>query len=195
MTGGSGGGRADRVDRRQDQPVQGGGDAEAGHQLDQRGADHGQHRVHVDLLVPEAAVGGPDGILEPLAAQPGRQRRRPRPRSWWAPTTTAPRSASPSNIMPRCRSAACRPMLVKVPEASHGGIAARPSQAAAKAAAVIAWFDRYRGKPKWAPAAGPQVGRHCGRSEADPLASPALASDDAFSTSLATTSLTAPAAP
>ena len=34
--------------------------------------------------------------------------------------------------------------LVKVPGASHGGIAARPSQAAAKASAIIAWFDRYR---------------------------------------------------
>lgn len=34
--------------------------------------------------------------------------------------------------------------LVKVPEASHGGIAARPSQAAAKASAILAWFDRYR---------------------------------------------------
>ena len=38
--------------------------------------------------------------------------------------------------------------LVKVPGASHGGIAARPSQSAAKAAAIIAWFDRYKGKPK-----------------------------------------------
>ena len=35
-------------------------------------------------------------------------------------------------------------MLVKVPDASHGGIAARPSQSAAKASAIIAWFDRYR---------------------------------------------------
>ncbi|MBP8231170.1 MAG: S9 family peptidase [Rhizorhabdus sp.] len=34
--------------------------------------------------------------------------------------------------------------LVKIPGASHGGIAARPSQSAAKAAAIIAWFDRYR---------------------------------------------------
>jgi dipeptidyl aminopeptidase/acylaminoacyl peptidase len=34
--------------------------------------------------------------------------------------------------------------LVKVPGASHGGIAARPSQSAAKAAAIIAWFDKYR---------------------------------------------------
>jgi dipeptidyl aminopeptidase/acylaminoacyl peptidase len=34
--------------------------------------------------------------------------------------------------------------LVKVPDASHGGIAARPSQAAAKASAIIAWFDRFR---------------------------------------------------
>jgi dipeptidyl aminopeptidase/acylaminoacyl peptidase len=35
-------------------------------------------------------------------------------------------------------------MLVKVPGASHGTIAARPSQAAAKSAAIIDWFDRYR---------------------------------------------------
>jgi dipeptidyl aminopeptidase/acylaminoacyl peptidase len=34
--------------------------------------------------------------------------------------------------------------FVKVPGASHGGIAARPSQAAAKASAILAWFDRYR---------------------------------------------------
>ncbi|KHK93623.1 alpha/beta hydrolase family protein [Novosphingobium malaysiense] len=34
--------------------------------------------------------------------------------------------------------------MVKVPDASHGGIAARPSQAAAKASAILAWFDKYR---------------------------------------------------
>ena len=34
--------------------------------------------------------------------------------------------------------------LIKVPGASHGGIAARPSQSAAKASAIIAWFNRYR---------------------------------------------------
>jgi dipeptidyl aminopeptidase/acylaminoacyl peptidase len=37
--------------------------------------------------------------------------------------------------------------LVKVPGASHGGIAARPSQSAAKAGAILAWFDKYRAKP------------------------------------------------
>jgi len=36
--------------------------------------------------------------------------------------------------------------LVKVPGASHGGIAGRPSQSAAKASAILAWFDRYRNK-------------------------------------------------
>lgn len=36
--------------------------------------------------------------------------------------------------------------LVKVPGASHGGLAARPSQSAAKAAAILAWFDKYRVK-------------------------------------------------
>lgn len=35
--------------------------------------------------------------------------------------------------------------LVKVPGASHGGIAARPSQSAAKASAILAWFERYQG--------------------------------------------------
>jgi dipeptidyl aminopeptidase/acylaminoacyl peptidase len=34
--------------------------------------------------------------------------------------------------------------LVRVPDASHGGIAARPSQSAAKAAAILGWFDRYK---------------------------------------------------
>ena len=44
--------------------------------------------------------------------------------------------------------------LVKVPGASHGGIASRPSQSAAKAAAIIAWFDKYRKRPAGVPAAG-----------------------------------------
>jgi len=34
--------------------------------------------------------------------------------------------------------------LVKVPGASHGTIAARPSQSGAKAGAILAWFARYR---------------------------------------------------
>ncbi|HEX7948241.1 MAG TPA: S9 family peptidase [Phenylobacterium sp.] len=34
--------------------------------------------------------------------------------------------------------------LVRVPGASHGGIAARPSQSAAKAGAILAWFERFR---------------------------------------------------
>lgn len=37
--------------------------------------------------------------------------------------------------------------LVKVPGASHGGFAGRPSQAAAKASAITAWFDKYRVRP------------------------------------------------
>lgn len=34
--------------------------------------------------------------------------------------------------------------LVKVPGASHGSIAGRPSHSAAKAAAILAWFERYK---------------------------------------------------
>jgi dipeptidyl aminopeptidase/acylaminoacyl peptidase len=37
--------------------------------------------------------------------------------------------------------------LVKVPGASHGGLTARPSQSAAKASAILAWFERYRPAP------------------------------------------------
>ena len=32
--------------------------------------------------------------------------------------------------------------LVKVPGASHGSIASRPSQSGAKAGAILAWFER-----------------------------------------------------
>jgi dipeptidyl aminopeptidase/acylaminoacyl peptidase len=34
--------------------------------------------------------------------------------------------------------------LVKVPGASHGGFTSRPSQSAAKAAAILAWFEKYK---------------------------------------------------
>lgn len=37
--------------------------------------------------------------------------------------------------------------LVKVPGANHGGLAERPSQSAAKASAILAWFERYRVPP------------------------------------------------
>jgi len=33
--------------------------------------------------------------------------------------------------------------LVKVPDASHGGLAARPSQSAARVSAILAWFGKY----------------------------------------------------
>jgi len=43
--------------------------------------------------------------------------------------------------------------LVKVPGASHGGLASRPSQSGAKAGAILAWFERYRnGAPRRAAA-------------------------------------------
>ncbi|HWE45985.1 MAG TPA: S9 family peptidase [Caulobacteraceae bacterium] len=38
--------------------------------------------------------------------------------------------------------------LIKVPDASHGGFEARPSQEAAEAAAILAWFDKYKDAPK-----------------------------------------------
>ncbi|MEH0199009.1 S9 family peptidase [Caulobacter sp. CCNWLY153] len=38
--------------------------------------------------------------------------------------------------------------LVKVPGASHGGLAVRPSQSAAKASAILAWFEKFQTPPK-----------------------------------------------
>jgi dipeptidyl aminopeptidase/acylaminoacyl peptidase len=46
--------------------------------------------------------------------------------------------------------------FVKVPGASHGSIAARPSQSAAKASAILAWFDRYRTNKSATPVAQSQ---------------------------------------
>jgi len=37
--------------------------------------------------------------------------------------------------------------LIKVPGASHGGLASRPSQSGAKASAIIAWFRKYESGP------------------------------------------------
>ena len=34
--------------------------------------------------------------------------------------------------------------LIRVPGASHHGLAERPSQSAAKARAILAWFDKYK---------------------------------------------------
>lgn len=46
--------------------------------------------------------------------------------------------------------------FIKVPGASHHGLAGRPSQAAAKASAILAWFDKYRtDKPADAGATAP----------------------------------------
>jgi len=49
--------------------------------------------------------------------------------------------------------------LVKVPGASHGGLAARPSQSAAKASAILAWYQRYRTPQPTAQTADNQGGR------------------------------------
>lgn len=37
--------------------------------------------------------------------------------------------------------------LVKVPGASHGGIASRPSQSAAKASTILSWFEKFKAPP------------------------------------------------
>ena len=37
-------------------------------------------------------------------------------------------------------------LMVRIPEASHGGMVARPSNLIAKVDNILAWFDRYRKK-------------------------------------------------
>ena len=60
--------------------------------------------------------------------------------------TTARPSARPSNIYTALQLRGVPTAWSRCPGASHGGIAARPSQSAAKASAILAWFDRYRQK-------------------------------------------------
>jgi dipeptidyl aminopeptidase/acylaminoacyl peptidase len=38
-------------------------------------------------------------------------------------------------------------VMIRVPGASHHGLADRPSQEAAEASAILAWFDRYKVTP------------------------------------------------
>ena len=72
-------------------------------------------------------------------------------------------------------------VLVKVPGASHGGIAARPSQSAAKAAAIIAWFDRYRTKaPRRSPRRRWLPGRPLAKSGPGVLPAQATTESSAF---------------
>ena len=65
--------------------------------------------------------------------------------------------------------------LVKVPGASHGGLAGRPSQSAAKASAILAWFDRYRG----APGSKAALGRPAGVDAAEAAATAVCGSREA----------------
>ena len=68
VTGGSGGGILDRLDRGQDRSLQGRGDAEARHQLGEHASHDRRCDLHAEVLVPEAPVGGPGQLLEPVAA-------------------------------------------------------------------------------------------------------------------------------
>ena len=54
--------------------------------------------------------------------------------------------------------------LVKVPGASHGSIASRPSQAAAKASAILAWFERFRTDKSASPNVASNEGASPGRA-------------------------------
>ena len=65
--------RTDCVDRRQDDALQSSGDAEAGDQLGEHGADDGRRAVHAEVLVRQAAVGRPGCLLEAFAAVAGRR--------------------------------------------------------------------------------------------------------------------------
>ena len=101
-------------------------------------------------------VGGPAGLLGPLAAVPGRQCEDADPGG--GRREGPPHAASEAEQYYQALQLRGVPTaLVKVPGASHGGLAARPSQSAAKASAILAWFARYRdgGKPPGAGASTP----------------------------------------
>ena len=133
VTGGSGGGVADRLDRRQDQPLQGGGFAETGDQLDQQALTADSipffARYWIGKLPwedpqaywarsPLSLVGN---MKTPTLVVVGSE-------DYRTPVSEAEQHYSALQLK------GVPTALVKVPGASHGGIAARPSQSAAKAA-------------------------------------------------------------
>ena len=145
--------RADRLDRRQDRPLPRRGDPEAGDQLDQLRADHRRRRRSTRPTgSARNAVGGPAGLLDALAAEPGRQRQDADPGRRRQRGLSHARSARPSNIIPRSSCAACRRRWsrsrARATAASPRGRARRRP----RRAAILAWFDRYRTK-QWVPAA------------------------------------------
>ena len=103
------------------------------------------------LLVRQDALGRPDGLLGALAAQPGRQYQDPDLVVVGAEDYRTPVSES-EQLYSALQLRGVPTALIKVPGASHG-FTSRPSQSAAKASAIIAWFDRYRARP----APGPQA--------------------------------------
>ena len=146
---------SDELDCRENQAVQSGGDAEAGGELGRPRRSHPMVRRSLGLTGWGRSRGR---ILRPT----GRARRcrwsamsRLQRLSWSAARTIAHRSAKPSNTIPHCGCAAYQQHWSRCPQASHGGLAARPSQSAAKAAAILAWFERYRSG--WSPAPAPHA--------------------------------------
>ena len=79
-----------------------------------------------------------------FAAQPRRQRQDADARRGRQRGLPHARTAKPSNIMPRSSCAACRQRWSRYPARATAASPSRPSQAAAKASAILAWFDRYR---------------------------------------------------
>jgi hypothetical protein len=75
-----------------------------------------------------------------LAAQPDGLKT---PTWWWSAARITTPVSEAEQLYSALKLKGVPTMLVKVPNASHGGIAARPSQSAAKAA-ITAWFDKYR---------------------------------------------------
>ena len=95
------------------------------------------------ILVRQDAVGGPEQYGAARRCRLRRQRqdadrghgRRGRP----------PHAAERGRaVLRRAPACAVPTALIRVPGASHGGLADRPSQLAAENAAILAWFGRYR---------------------------------------------------
>ena len=104
-----------------------------------------RRRPSSPLLARQDAVGKPAILLVTFTAQPGRQRQDPDPGRG--------RQRRLSHARQRSRAILHRAQAQGVPTDVREGarrqprrIAARPSQSAAKASAIIAWFDRYRTK-------------------------------------------------
>jgi acylaminoacyl-peptidase len=100
----------------------------------------------LQVLVRAQPVGAAAGILAPLAAVAGGQRQDADHADHGEADYRTPIEES-EQYYQALKLRKIDTVMVRIPEASHGGMVARPSNLIAKVDNILAWFGKYRKKP------------------------------------------------